>query len=195
MSLFWRWIQKDDQDDAGGDIECGRWRFLCLSRNLSNFGHRPTAPLQRFWKNFNFLICQLVGELKTSKELGMLSHVCLYCRVIAHARFSLIKLPSPILKRAGNLTSLFIGVHKGKQARKLQATLVGNYHRLADSLTVVKCRATSVAKNDRKSSRGTLRRKTHLFEPYLSISINQHQSASINLNQHQSASINMSQNQ
>ena len=34
-----------------------------------------------------------------------------------------------------------------KQARKLQATLVQNYHRLADSLTGVKCRAISVAKN------------------------------------------------
>ena len=34
-----------------------------------------------------------------------------------------------------------------KQARKLQATLVRNYDRLTDSLTGVKCRATSVAKN------------------------------------------------
>ena len=33
-----------------------------------------------------------------------------------------------------------------KQARKLQATLVQNYDRLTDSLTGVKCRATSVAK-------------------------------------------------
>ena len=42
------------------------------------------------------------------------------------------------------------GVHKmsTKQARKLQATLVRNSaQRLSDSLTGVKCRATSVAKN------------------------------------------------
>ena len=36
---------------------------------------------------------------------------------------------------------------KMKQARKLQATLVRNYDPLTDSLTGVKCRATSVAKN------------------------------------------------
>ena len=35
-----------------------------------------------------------------------------------------------------------------KQARKLQATLVRNYHRLTHLLTGVKCRATSVAKKD-----------------------------------------------
>ena len=32
------------------------------------------------------------------------------------------------------------------QARKLQATLVRNYHRLTDLLTGVKCRPTSVGK-------------------------------------------------
>ena len=37
-----------------------------------------------------------------------------------------------------------------EQARKLQATLVRNYDRLTDSLTGVKCRATSVAKNGEK---------------------------------------------
>ena len=36
-----------------------------------------------------------------------------------------------------------------KQARKLQATLVQNYHRPSHLLTGVKCRATSVAKNYR----------------------------------------------
>ena len=36
---------------------------------------------------------------------------------------------------------------KFKQARKLQATLVRNYDRVTYSLTGVKCRATSVAKN------------------------------------------------
>ena len=34
-----------------------------------------------------------------------------------------------------------------QQARKLQATLVRNYYRLTYSLTGVRCRATSVAKN------------------------------------------------
>ena len=34
-----------------------------------------------------------------------------------------------------------------KQARKLQATLVRNYHRVTHSLTGVECRATSVAKD------------------------------------------------
>ena len=36
--------------------------------------------------------------------------------------------------------------HTTKQARKLRATLVRNYHSLTRSLTGVKCRATSVAK-------------------------------------------------
>ena len=55
------------------------------------------------------------------------------------------------------------GPHK-KQARKLQATLVRNYDRPTDSLTGVKCRATSVAKNDRRNSGGTLRQKSNLID-------------------------------
>ena len=35
-----------------------------------------------------------------------------------------------------------------KQARKLQATLVQNYEQPSDSLTGVKCRATSLAKKE-----------------------------------------------
>ena len=44
-------------------------------------------------------------------------------------------------------TKLQNGHSVKKQARKLQATLVRNYDPLTDSLTGVKCRATSVAKN------------------------------------------------
>ena len=40
---------------------------------------------------------------------------------------------------------------KTKQARKLQATLVRNYDPATDSLTEVRCRATSVAKNCHKN--------------------------------------------
>ena len=37
-----------------------------------------------------------------------------------------------------------------KQARKLQATLVRNYYPATQRLTGVRCRATSVAKNDHR---------------------------------------------
>ena len=43
--------------------------------------------------------------------------------------------------------SKFVHTSPEKQARKLQATLVRNYDRLTYSLTGVKCRAISVAKN------------------------------------------------
>ena len=55
--------------------------------------------------------------------------------------------------------------HLKEQARKLQATLVRNYHSLARLLTGVKCRATSVAKKQEIeqgmiSARG---RETHTY--------------------------------
>ena len=51
------------------------------------------------------------------------------------------------------LNGLFI---PQEQARKLQATLVQNYHRLTDSLTGVKCRATSVAKKHQRDFSDTM---------------------------------------
>ena len=54
-----------------------------------------------------------------------------------------------------------------EQARKLQATLVQNYDRPAHSLTGVKCRATSVAKNEIpwNTFGGFLTSTTYLLNP------------------------------
>ena len=72
-----------------------------------------------------------------------------------HINWSIILLPASLhFNRNSENPSVFCcgcffaNSFWGQQARKLQATLVRNYHRLTNSLTGVKCGATSVAKEN-----------------------------------------------
>ena len=100
-----------------------------------------------------------------------------HCKLNNLCLFKLPNVFAPFAKYICSKRKIYL--KKYKQARKLQATLVPvrNYHPPTDSLTGVRCRATSVAKNNfkRNSSRvDTLRgwwslALRHLFKAALKI--------------------------